>query len=180
MEPERAHGLAIKALQTGLLPAPGPVSAPRLAVELAGMALPNPVGLAAGFDKNAEAVGPLSRAGFGFVEVGAATPVAQPGNAKPRLFRLTEDRAAINRFGFKQRGDGGDRGAACGGEARGARWPEPRGEQGEPRPRGAISRACWRAAARMWISRRSTSPRPTPNACASCRGARRWRDCLQV
>jgi len=104
MEPERAHGLAIKALQTGLLPAPGPVSAPRLAVELAGMALPNPVGLAAGFDKNAEAVGPLSRAGFGFVEVGAATPVAQPGNAKPRLFRLTEDRAAINRFGFNNEG----------------------------------------------------------------------------
>lgn len=65
MEPERAHGLAIKALQTGLLPAPGPVTSPRLAVELAGMALPNPVGLAAGFDKNAEAVGPLSRAGFG-------------------------------------------------------------------------------------------------------------------
>jgi dihydroorotate dehydrogenase len=104
MEPERAHGLAIKALQTGLLPAPGPVTSPRLAVELAGMALPNPVGLAAGFDKNAEAVGPLSRAGFGFLEVGAATPVAQAGNAKPRLFRLTEDRAAINRFGFNNEG----------------------------------------------------------------------------
>jgi dihydroorotate dehydrogenase len=104
MEPERAHGLAIKALQTGLLPAPGPVTSPRLAVDLAGMTLPNPVGLAAGFDKNAEAVGPLSRAGFGFIEVGAATPVAQPGNAKPRLFRLTEDRAAINRFGFNNEG----------------------------------------------------------------------------
>ena len=104
MEPERAHALAIKALQTGLLPAPGPVTSPRLAVELAGMALPNPVGLAAGFDKNAEAVGPLSRAGFGFLEVGAATPLAQPGNAKPRLFRLTEDRAAINRFGFNNEG----------------------------------------------------------------------------
>lgn len=104
MEPERAHDLAIAALKTGLLPAPGPVTSPRLAVDLAGMALPNPVGLAAGFDKNAEAVGPLSRAGFGFVEVGAATPDAQAGNARPRLFRLAEDRAAINRFGFNNDG----------------------------------------------------------------------------
>jgi dihydroorotate dehydrogenase len=68
------------------------------------MTLPNPVGLAAGFDKNAEAIGPLSRAGFGFVEVGAATPLPQDGNAKPRLFRLTQDRAAINRFGFNNQG----------------------------------------------------------------------------
>ncbi|MDG3043056.1 quinone-dependent dihydroorotate dehydrogenase [Roseicyclus marinus] len=104
MDPERAHALAISALRTGLLPAPGPVTSPRLETRLAGMVLPNPVGLAAGFDKNAEAVGPLTRAGFGFVEVGAATPVAQPGNAKPRLFRLTEDRAAINRFGFNNDG----------------------------------------------------------------------------
>jgi hypothetical protein len=68
------------------------------------MPLLNPVGLAAGYDKNAEAVAPLSRAGFGFIEVGAATPLAQPGNDKPRLFRLAEDRAAINRFGFNNQG----------------------------------------------------------------------------
>ena len=68
------------------------------------MSLPNPVGLAAGFDKNATAVAPLSNAGFGFIEVGAATPLPQPGNDKPRLFRLTEDRAAINRFGFNNEG----------------------------------------------------------------------------
>jgi dihydroorotate dehydrogenase len=104
MEPERAHTLAIAALKTGLVPAPGPVTSPQLETRMAGMTLPNPVGLAAGFDKNAEAVGPLTRAGFGFVEVGAATPVAQGGNAKPRLFRLTEDRAAINRFGFNNEG----------------------------------------------------------------------------
>jgi len=103
-DPERAHGLALAALRSGLLPAPGPVTSPRLATDLAGLALPNPVGLAAGFDKNAEAVGPLSRAGFGFLEVGAATPLAQGGNARPRLFRLTEDRAAINRFGFNNEG----------------------------------------------------------------------------
>ncbi len=86
LDPERAHGLALTALQTGLAPLPGPVTLPRLACTLAGMALPNPVGLAAGFDKNATAIGPLSRAGFGFLEVGAATPLPQPGNPRPRLF----------------------------------------------------------------------------------------------
>lgn len=103
-DPEAAHGLAIRALRAGLTPTPGPVSTPRLAVELAGMKLPNPVGLAAGFDKNATAIAPLSKAGFGFIEVGAATPLPQPGNEQPRLFRLTEDRAAINRFGFNNDG----------------------------------------------------------------------------
>ncbi|GAA6197495.1 quinone-dependent dihydroorotate dehydrogenase [Pseudophaeobacter arcticus] len=104
VDPELAHGLSIKALTAGLAPAPGPVTSPRLTCEIAGIALPNPVGLAAGFDKNAEALAPLSQAGFGFIEVGAATPRPQPGNPKPRLFRLTEDRAAINRFGFNNEG----------------------------------------------------------------------------
>ncbi len=103
-DPETAHGLALKALQTGLAPLPGPVTSPRLATTLAGMPLLNPVGLAAGFDKNATALAPLSRAGFGFIEVGAATPRPQPGNPRPRLFRLDEDRAAINRFGFNNEG----------------------------------------------------------------------------
>jgi len=76
----------------------------RLKTKLAGLDLPNPVGLAAGFDKNATAVAPLMRAGFGFLEVGAATPRPQPGNAKPRLFRLSEDQAAINCFGFNNEG----------------------------------------------------------------------------
>lgn len=103
-DPETAHGLAVRALQMGLTPAPGPVTTPRLACEVAGLALPNPVGLAAGFDKNATVVAQLSKAGFGFIEVGAATPLPQPGNPRPRLFRLTEDRAAINRFGFNNEG----------------------------------------------------------------------------
>ncbi len=106
LDPERAHGLALTALQTGLAPLPGPVTSARLACTLAGMPLLNPVGLAAGFDKNATALAALSRAGFGFIEVGAATPLPQPGNPKPRLFRLAEDRAAINRFGFNN--DGAD------------------------------------------------------------------------
>ncbi|MEL7012010.1 MAG: quinone-dependent dihydroorotate dehydrogenase [Pseudomonadota bacterium] len=103
-DPERAHGLGLKALNAGLAPSPGPVTSPRLRTELAGFDLPNPIGLAAGFDKNAEALGPLSRSGFGFLEVGAITPRAQPGNPKPRLFRLTQDNAVINRFGFNNDG----------------------------------------------------------------------------
>ncbi|MBN2907110.1 MAG: quinone-dependent dihydroorotate dehydrogenase [Rhodobacteraceae bacterium] len=104
MDPERAHTLSLAALKAGVVPLSGTITTLRLATQLAGLALPNPVGLAAGFDKNAEALGPLSRAGFGFVEVGAATPRPQPGNPRPRLFRLTEDRAAINRFGFNNEG----------------------------------------------------------------------------
>ncbi|MBV2360083.1 quinone-dependent dihydroorotate dehydrogenase [Thalassococcus sp. CAU 1522] len=103
-DPETAHGLALKALQAGVAPSPGLVTSDRLRCTLAGLSLPNPVGLAAGFDKNAEALLGLSRAGFGFVEVGAATPRPQQGNPRPRLFRLTEDRAAINRFGFNNQG----------------------------------------------------------------------------
>ena len=103
-DPETAHGLALKALRLGLAPQPGPVTSARLRTDLAGLALPNPVGLAAGFDKNAEALGALSRAGFGFIEVGAVTPRPQPGNPRPRLFRLSEDRAVINRFGFNNGG----------------------------------------------------------------------------
>ena len=104
LDPERAHALSLIALRAGLVAQPGPVTSPRLACTLAGLSLPNPVGLAAGFDKNAVAVGPLSRAGFGFIEVGAATPLAQHGNPRPRLFRLPLDRAAINRFGFNNEG----------------------------------------------------------------------------
>jgi dihydroorotate dehydrogenase len=104
IDPERAHGLGIKALSAGLVPLAGVVTSTRLASSVAGLDLPNPVGLAAGFDKNAEVVAPLCRAGFGFVEVGAATPRPQPGNPRPRLFRLSEDRAVINRFGFNNQG----------------------------------------------------------------------------
>jgi dihydroorotate dehydrogenase len=104
LDPERAHGLSIGALRAGLVPLGGVVTSNRLQTTLAGLAVPNPVGLAAGFDKNATALAPLCRAGFGFVEVGAATPQPQAGNPKPRLFRLSEDRAAINRFGFNNEG----------------------------------------------------------------------------
>jgi dihydroorotate dehydrogenase len=104
MNPEVAHGASLLALRVGLVPLNGQITSPRLGTDLAGMALGNPVGLAAGYDKNAVAISPLSRAGFGFIEVGAATPRPQDGNAKPRLFRLGEDRAVINRFGFNNQG----------------------------------------------------------------------------
>ncbi len=104
LDPETAHGLALTALRLRLPPLPGPVTSPRLKTTLAGLALPNPVGLAAGFDKNATALAPLARAGFGFIEIGAVTPRPQPGNPRPRLFRLSEDRAVINRFGFNNDG----------------------------------------------------------------------------
>ncbi|HEY0275878.1 MAG TPA: quinone-dependent dihydroorotate dehydrogenase [Paenirhodobacter sp.] len=106
IDPELSHGLSLQALRMGLLPLPGSVGCTRLATGLAGLALPNPIGLAAGYDKNAMALAALMRAGFGFLEVGAATPRPQPGNPKPRLWRLTEDRAAINRFGFNNQGMG--------------------------------------------------------------------------
>ena len=105
LDPETAHDLSIKALERGIVPLPGsPVTSDRLRLSFAGLELPNPVGLAAGYDKNARALPALMRAGFGFIEIGAATPKPQPGNPKPRLFRLSEDQAIINRFGFNNQG----------------------------------------------------------------------------
>ncbi len=103
LDPEDAHGLAIQGLKLGLGPKGGPVD-PILATSLAGLPLPNAVGLAPGFDKDAEVFGPMLRAGFGFVECGTVTPKPQAGNPRPRLFRLSEDRAVINRMGFNNRG----------------------------------------------------------------------------
>ena len=104
LDPERAHALTLRLLNSGLAPLGGPVSTPRLATCIAGLDLPNPVGLAPGLDKNAAAFHALLKVGFGFVELGAVTPRPQPGNPKPRLFRLSEDRAVINRFGFNNEG----------------------------------------------------------------------------
>lgn len=101
---ETAHGLALTALRWGLVPRPAPWADPRLATDLAGLALPHPLGLAAGFDKNGVALAALSRLGFAFLEVGATTPRPQAGNPRPRLFRLREDQAVINRFGFNNQG----------------------------------------------------------------------------
>ena len=103
LDPEAAHRLAIRGLALVPLPQARPED-PVLRTHLAGLDLPNPVGLAAGLDKNAEAMAGLSRLGFGFIECGSVTPRPQPGNPRPRLFRLEEDRAVINRMGFNNDG----------------------------------------------------------------------------
>ncbi|WP_394693946.1 quinone-dependent dihydroorotate dehydrogenase [Hyphobacterium sp.] len=102
--PEMAHGLSLKALKAGLVPVPSIVPDPILRTTLAGLDLPNPVGLAAGYDKNGEVIDPLLGLGFGFVECGAVTPRPQAGNPKPRVFRLSADQAVINRMGFNNAG----------------------------------------------------------------------------
>ncbi len=103
LDPEDAHGVTIQALSLGLGPR-APAHDPILATDLAGLTLPNCVGLAPGFDKNAQVFGPMLASGFGFVECGTVTPLAQTGNPRPRLFRLTKDQAVINRMGFNNEG----------------------------------------------------------------------------
>lgn len=103
LDPETAHRLAIHALRLAPLPAAA-ADDPVLATNVGRLRLSNPIGLAAGLDKNGEALHGLARLGFGFVECGSVTPQPQPGNPKPRLFRLSEDRAVINRMGFNNDG----------------------------------------------------------------------------
>ena len=104
LDPEKAHTLTMWSLKNGLVPKPQSIVNPSLNVTLWGRDFSNPLGLAAGFDKNAEAVEPMLALGFGFTEVGSITPLAQPGNPKPRIFRLSEDKAVINRMGFNNGG----------------------------------------------------------------------------
>lgn len=104
IDPETAHGLSIQGLKTGLMPGVSIPADPRLAVTVAGLKFPNPLGLAAGYDKNAEVPEAMLKLGFGFVEIGSVTPKAQEGNPRPRLYRLIADEGVINRFGFNNQG----------------------------------------------------------------------------
>ena len=104
LDPETAHGLSIRALACGVPLASPARRDPKLAVNVAGLAFANPLGMAAGYDKNAEVPDALLRLGFGFAEVGTITPLPQAGNSKPRIFRLTGDEAVINRLGFNNEG----------------------------------------------------------------------------
>lgn len=105
LNPETAHNAAIFMLKNGLFPMSNwRGNYPNLQQELLGIRFENPIGLAAGFDKNAECIPALWRTGFGFVEVGTVTPKAQSGNPKPRMFRLAQDEAIINRLGFNNNG----------------------------------------------------------------------------
>ena len=121
LDAERAHNLSIAALRMMPTPAPLPPD-PMLATRVAGLDFPNPVGLAAGYDKEGRVAHKMHGLGFGFAELGTLTPLAQPGNPQPRLFRLVEDRAVINRFGFNN----GGQGAAA---ARIARYRRPIGQR---------------------------------------------------
>lgn len=104
IDPETAHNLALWALRLGLVPGDHQSDDPILATHAFGHDFVNPIGLAAGFDKNAVAIAPLMRLGFGFIETGTVTPRPQIGNPRPRVFRLTTDRAVINRLGFNNQG----------------------------------------------------------------------------
>jgi dihydroorotate dehydrogenase len=106
IDPERAHGIALRALRLGLGGRSLAPDDPALAITVLGRRFANPIGLAAGFDKGAVAAKALMRLGFGFVETGTVTPLPQPGNPQPRLFRLEPDRAVINRLGFNNAGLG--------------------------------------------------------------------------
>jgi dihydroorotate dehydrogenase len=104
LDPERAHELAVRSLELGLYPRGDQPDDPRLAQTVWGLSFPNPLGMAAGFDKDARVPRPLLAMGLGFVEVGTLTPAPQAGNPAPRIFRSTQDRALINRLGFNNQG----------------------------------------------------------------------------
>ncbi len=104
LDPEKAHGMSIAALKSGVVPSCRLPQDPRLACSVAGLSFANPLGMAAGYDKNAEVPDALLKLGFGFAEVGTVTPKPQAGNDRPRIFRLTADRAVINRLGFNNEG----------------------------------------------------------------------------
>ncbi|WP_127076455.1 quinone-dependent dihydroorotate dehydrogenase [Rhodomicrobium lacus] len=106
LDPETAHEASLRALEAGVHPRQQQPDDPRLAVDLFGLRFPNPIGVAAGYDKDARVYNPLFAMGFGFVEAGTITPKPQPGNPRPRSFRLIADRGVINRFGFNSEGHG--------------------------------------------------------------------------
>jgi hypothetical protein len=165
LEPETAHRLSLTALRLGLAGLDNTADDPILSVRAFGRVLTNPIGLAAGFDKDAVALNPLSRLGFGFLEAGTVTPRPQAGNPRPRLFRLPEDAAVINRMGFNTR--------FC----RSCAPPTARVSPSAPISASTRTARTRTATIRHWppqwrrlrITSRSTSPRPTRPDCAICR-----------
>ena len=187
LDPEAAHGLTLRALAAGLAPRATDPDDPVLAMQLWGRDFANPVGLSAGFDKDAQVMAPMLALGFGFVEVGSITPRPQAGNPKPRIFRLPEDSAVINRLGFNSGGLEAAverlksyRAAPATGRATGAgdragdraRRHQPRQEQGQRR---CGRRLCHRrrgpgAAGRLPGGQRLLAQHPRPARAAGARG----------
>ncbi len=123
LDPERAHALTVRLMASGAGPRARVARDPRLESSLGDLKFPNPVGLAAGFDKHAECPDAMLDLGFGFVEIGSITPNPQPGNDRPRVFRLFEDRAVINRYGFNSEGLGAVAARLAERQRRGGRGP---------------------------------------------------------
>jgi dihydroorotate dehydrogenase len=171
LDPETAHHVAFANLRRAHALGLTRLLRPHVAddpVEVMGLAFPNPVGLAAGLDKNAEHIDALADFGFGFIEVGTVTPRPQPGNPAPRLFRLPKAAALINRMGFNN--EGLDRFVAN--VQASARTPTRRsnGRSTTTWPGCAASIRCCSSGPATWPS---TSPRRTPATCARCRVAPR-------
>ncbi len=176
LDAERAHALTIAMLEAwGKAGAPSaPRTDDRRAVRVAGIRFPNPVGLAAGVDKDARAVAGFLGLGFGFVEVGTLTPKPQPGNPRPRIFRLPEDRGVVNRLGFNNGGiDAALRRIA-------ALTPAPASSASMSAPTrirptaSPITAPPSRRPRRLPITSPSTFPAPTRRACATCNRSPNW------
>lgn len=179
LDAERAHGLGLSALETAYRSGLNPLvaRAPKpLPTKVLGLSFPNPVGLAAGLDKNGAHIDALLALGFGFVEIGTVTPRAQQGNPRPRMFRLPEQQAVINRLGFNNEGvdalvrnvsKARRRGGGLLGINIGKNKDTP-----TTRP-SAITCTAWNGSIRWPTTSPSTSPRPTPRACANCRKSSR-------
>ena len=133
-DPETAHGLSIAALKTGLRPVRRADADAAPASSVSGLDFANPLGMAAGYDKNAEVPDALLTLGFGFTEIGTVTPLPQPGNPRPRIFRLTEDEAVINRLGFNNEGHEARIERLLARAARRHRRRQHRRQQGQRRP----------------------------------------------
>jgi hypothetical protein len=177
LDPETAHGLSISALRGGLPLASRPPRDPKLAVAVAGLAFANPLGMAAGYDKNAEVPDALLSLGFGFAEVGTVTPLPQAGNPKPRIFRLEEDGAVINRLGFNNEAMTRPKAGwpcAGAGAASSASISAPTGTAPTAPP---TTRRAFCASRRSPPISPSTSPRRTRLACAPCRPASSLPNC---
>ena len=173
LDPEHAHELTLKSLEAGIYPRPSQADDARLRVNAWGLDFPNPLGIAAGFDKDARVPAAILGMGFGHAEIGTITPRPQDGNPRPRVFRLIGDRALINRLGFNNAGHA----AAL---AR-LQTSGPRGVVGinvgankDATDRAADYVAGVAPSTTLRATLRSTSPRPTRRACATCRRRRRW------